>query len=311
MIRPIQYLRGIAAMMVVWHHALAQVAGTQNFIRLPQFGAYGVDLFFAISGFIMLVTTWDKDITPLEFAKHRIRRIVPLYWLATLLMVCSAIVAPLLFKTLRFDADSLLKSLFFIPYYSLSFPGLIQPLLVPGWSLNYEIFFYGLFALLLTVNREWRVRLMVGAMSILVVTGYVLHPGSAAFKVYTNPILLEFAAGMIAGRLWLTMKKDPHRDGGSAFMTALGDASYSIYLTHVFVLGILRVLWVRLVPAPTMESSVALMALSLIVCALSGWLCFLWIEGPMNRWFAKSSAVVPARTGVPSEIPKKISEENI
>jgi exopolysaccharide production protein ExoZ len=67
MIRPIQYLRGLAAMMVVWHHSVGQVPATLNFIRLPMWGVYGVDLFFMISGFIMLVTTWDKRMTPTEF----------------------------------------------------------------------------------------------------------------------------------------------------------------------------------------------------------------------------------------------------
>src|SRR4029077_17035692 len=98
-IRPVQYLRGIAAMMVVWHHALGQIALSRLLTELPPFGGYGVDLFFVISGFIMVVTTWDKPIGPLEFMRHRIRRIVPLYWLVTLLMVLAAIAAPFMFKS--------------------------------------------------------------------------------------------------------------------------------------------------------------------------------------------------------------------
>src|SRR6266478_6157802 len=191
MIRPIQYLRGIAAMMVVWHHALGQIALSHQLTDLPPFGGYGVDLFFVISGFIMLVTTWDKPITPVEFIKHRIRRVVPLYWLATSLMVVGAIAAPFMFKTLKWDAAALTKSLLFVPYENLSFPGTISPLLVPGWSLNYEMFFYAIFALLLLVGRGWRVPLMIGALSVLVAAGRIWHPASAPLQVYTNPVMLE------------------------------------------------------------------------------------------------------------------------
>jgi exopolysaccharide production protein ExoZ len=281
-------------MLVVWHHALGQIAATQQFIRLPPFGGYGVDLFFVISGFIMLVTTWDKPIGPIEFVWHRIRRVVPLYWVATSLMVIGAITAPFMFKTLKWDAASLAMSLSFIPYDSLSFPGKIEPLLVPGWSLNYEMFFYALFALLLLVSRGLRVPLMVGTLSVLVIAGYFLHPSSAPMQVYTNPVLLEFAAGMILGRLWV-MRKHTSTGKGLVLPLALGNASYSIYLTHIFTLGALRVLWLRLLPNSTLTSSIALMVVSLAVCAVAGWLCYVSVERPLAKWFGRSaSAPVPA-----------------
>lgn len=268
-------------MMVVWHHALGQVRLAPQFAKIPQIGGYGVDLFFIISGFIMLVTTWDKPIGPAEFIKHRIRRVVPLYWLATLLMVGAAVVAPALFKTLKWDAEALVKSLLFVPYYSLSFPGNVEPLLVPGWSLNYEMFFYALFAGLLLVGRNWRVPVMVGVLSLLTAAGLIWRPTAAALVVYLNPVLLEFGAGMILGRLWV-MRKHPRRDGGNAVLLALGDASYSIYLTHLFTLGALRVLWVRLVPDVTLESSVAFVALCMTSSAIVGWACYLLVERRMT-----------------------------
>jgi exopolysaccharide production protein ExoZ len=291
MIRPIQYLRGVAAMMVVWYHSVGQIAETKNFIGIYEFGHYGVDLFFVISGFIMLVTTWDKPITPIAFIGHRIRRVVPLYWAATLAMVAAAIVAPGLFKTLHFDAASLAKSLFFIPYDSLSFPGTIFPLLTPGWTLDYEMFFYALFAASLWAPREWRVSLMVGALVALVAGGYLLHPASIPMQTYTSPRLLEFGAGMILGRLWV-MRKHARQDGGNAVLMGLGDASYSIYLTHIFTLGALRMVWIRLVPQATMPSSIALMLASLTACAVAGWLCYRLVERPLTRWFSGRAAYV-------------------
>jgi exopolysaccharide production protein ExoZ len=282
MIRAIQYLRGIAALMVVWHHALGQLDTTQQFIRLPPVGGYGVDLFFVISGFIMLVTTWDKQIGPVEFMRHRIRRVVPLYWTATLLMIALAVVAPSVFKTLKWDAASVVKSLLFVPYESLSFPGTISPLLVPGWSLNYEMFFYVLFALLLMVGRGWRVPLMIGTLATLVIGGHILHPSGIPARVYTDPVMLEFAAGMILGRLWV-MRKHARTDGGHPVLMALGDASYSIYLTHIFTLGALRVVWMRFAPTASLTTSIAWMVFALTACAVAGCACYWLVEKPMTR----------------------------
>ena len=73
----IQYLRAIAALMVVWHHAAGQVSGMSA--QVPyMFGTSGVDLFFVISGFIMVVTTSGSSTRPVDFWRRRIVRVVPL-----------------------------------------------------------------------------------------------------------------------------------------------------------------------------------------------------------------------------------------
>ena len=54
-----------------------------------MFGGAGVDIFFVISGFIMVYTTMDREITPWSFMADRIARIVPAYWAATLGVLSS------------------------------------------------------------------------------------------------------------------------------------------------------------------------------------------------------------------------------
>ena len=100
LILPIQYLRGIAALMVVWFHSVGQIPGGRHVSSPSNFGNSGVDLFFVISGFIMVVTTAGTDVSAFEFLRRRIVRVVPLYWLLTLAMVVAAIALPSLFKTL-------------------------------------------------------------------------------------------------------------------------------------------------------------------------------------------------------------------
>jgi len=64
----------------------------------------------------------------------------------------------------------------------------------------------------------------------------------------------------------------------SDVLRLVGDASYSLYLTHLFTLGVLRVAWVRLFPNPPMVFDVVVfLAIALIACALVGWLVFRWV----------------------------------
>jgi peptidoglycan/LPS O-acetylase OafA/YrhL len=90
----IQALRGVAALLVVFVHleTPAERAGINP--ALLTFGNSGVDLFFVISGVIMVVTTARADVTAGSFIAHRIARVVPLYWLITLVVFMIALLAP-------------------------------------------------------------------------------------------------------------------------------------------------------------------------------------------------------------------------
>lgn len=328
MIQSIQYLRAVAAMMVVWHHSLGQIPGVTDLVTLPLFGPSGVDLFFVISGFIMAVTTTEKPLTPREFMELRVVRVVPLYWLITLAMVGLVALAPAIFKTTQISPAAIVKSLLFIPYDSLSAPGNAWPILVPGWTLNYEMFFYLIFTLALALPSRWRLTALVLTMVSLVVAGRIAGPSPyPVVWVYTNPMLLEFAEGAVIGGLWSRRKPGVPLAASSAAIVAgfylllnrdqpplmaysqnlgavlvvcgalhpaisslksrllllLGDASYSIYLTHIFTLGALRVIWTRLVHSTAAPYSIAFLAVALVVSAIAGVLMYRFIEKPMTN----------------------------
>ena len=202
----IQYLRGVAALMVVWHHAKAQLPGLT--VQFPSgFGAAGVALFFVISGFIMLVTAAKNQQSTLQFWMRRIKRVVPLYWLLTLLMVVLWLVKPSFFKSLTVSWATLIQSLLFVPHFSASFPDREWPLLVPGWSLNYELFFYCLFGLVIATPRRLWVISTSAILLTLVSLGCFVGPFDDALKrVYTSPLLLEFLFGVWIGSLWLKQR---------------------------------------------------------------------------------------------------------
>jgi exopolysaccharide production protein ExoZ len=190
-IENIQCLRALAAALVVFVHL-------EVFLRalgLAPFGYGGVDLFFVISGFIMVHTTRRKRISPGAFLSNRLLRIAPLYWLLTCAVYAVALVAPSLLGATSTDPVQLVESLLFVPFRKAS--GQIYPVLFVGWTLNYEMFFYVLFAVgLLAPKREHGVLAVMWALVALVTLGRVLPSSGAAYTFYTDPIVLEFGFGM-------------------------------------------------------------------------------------------------------------------
>ncbi|KQV84434.1 acyltransferase [Rhizobium sp. Root1220] len=206
MLFQLQYLRAIAALMVVYFHSVLQfqkVDATFDPARYT-FGETGVDIFFVLSGFVMWLTTQGRTISPVEFYRRRIKRIVPLYWLATLFSATVALLAPSILKSTVFDIPHFLASLFFLPWRNPADPTLIAPIVVPGWTLNYEMFFYLVFALLLPVPERWRVPAMGATFAVILIGCHIL-PATTATTFYGEPIILEFLAGVILG--WLYANK--------------------------------------------------------------------------------------------------------
>ena len=136
----LQILRFVAAMAVVLFHM-----GSDYQIRFGldanpfAYGAFGVDIFFVLSGFIIAMTT-DPSRGAWYFYRKRLIRIVPIYWLLTFGVVAIGIAAPTLLNSTEVSFEAVIKSLLFIAYERPS--GELQPLLFLGWTLNYEMFFY-------------------------------------------------------------------------------------------------------------------------------------------------------------------------
>lgn len=195
----IQYLRGIAAFMVVLFHLEVQLSKLGYEGYWPQGLAAGVDIFFIISGFIMWVTTAGKAMTPANFWYRRIIRIVPLYWALTTLMIVIGLVAPQLVQVPTGDFGYLAASYFFVPSTN-PITGDVKPVVPLGWTLNYEMLFYVIFGLLLLARPIVRFWGTVGVLFILVFGGAFLGlDRHTPIGYFTSGIMLEFAWGMGLG----------------------------------------------------------------------------------------------------------------
>ncbi|MGY8661253.1 acyltransferase [Bradyrhizobium sp. UFLA05-109] len=192
----IQYLRALAALMVLVTHALYWPLESRNEALLVT-GRLGVEIFFVLSGFIITVIGGEARFEPIAFARNRILRIVPMYWVATLLVVGLATASPSSFLTTVPTTEGIIKSLLFIPS---DMPK--APLLRLGWTLDYEAFFYLVFGSLFFVRSATRTALLAILFVGLIVIGRVIDQPSHVQDFYTSPSLLGFLVGAGVGRLY-------------------------------------------------------------------------------------------------------------
>ncbi len=191
----LQYLRGVAVILVVIHHSFANTLE-------HLLGGFGVAIFFVISGFIMWYTTVAANISVSEFLRRRIIRIVPLYWIFLSAMVIVVLLAPASVNSTIITPANTIKSFLFIPHFH-AVQNIIAPIFVPGWSLNYEMFFYFVFGLSLLVSRKsFRVVLLSIFFITLVSLGLASKPMGAIAESYTNPALLLFLEGILLALLY-------------------------------------------------------------------------------------------------------------
>jgi exopolysaccharide production protein ExoZ len=206
----VQALRAIAVLMVFAVHVgnpfgfePRYLAGDplMGWVNLP--GQVGVDLFFVISGLIMTVTTWNvvgggRDSR--RFLMRRLKRIYPIYWVVSLLVLAVFLVRPEIVNSHSSHPPDVLASFLLLPQAGL-------PLLAVGWTLTYEMYFYILFGLALLCGRR-RLPWILGAWALVTFALAVAFEGSSVptLNLLANPLLLEFLMGVVVGHLVMTRR---------------------------------------------------------------------------------------------------------
>ncbi|MBC3257461.1 acyltransferase [Pseudomonas paralactis] len=337
MLISVQALRALAAWMVVGVHFMQLFFDFEAHNALEYLladkGGIGVDIFFVISGFVIFLATADKALTPWRFMFMRVARIVPAYWFYTLLMIVLVATVPSVFPQEHLDPSYVLMSLLFIA--APSEPGVeVYPLLGVGWTLNFEMVFYALFAVALLVRESCRLWV---AATLLYLMCYIGPALGLASGFYSNGIVLEFLMGIMIGMMyrrgrcqakpWLPVLgivvaltaiyhgADIPRAlewgvpsavlviscvalepwfQGSRFLKLLGDCSYSVYLIHVPVLAVGYFVAQRMGVDPY-----TMLLMCIVVIALGAYASYRWLEKTtyrvLKRWLGVDDSVIISR----------------
>lgn len=201
----ITYLRAMACMLVVVCHAESFSAklSTAYFSGLFGYGGavgkLGVYLFFMISGYLMACVHWE-DFGQGKmglFVKKRLVRILPMYYLFTLITILAWVMNPGWFpSTLLTPLDDIL-SLLFIPSVYIKELGTLTPVLSVGWTLCYEMLFYLIFAVGLMFSRRNGMAFIFITIIALIAFGTYSASEKLYFQFYTDNIMLYFLSGIV------------------------------------------------------------------------------------------------------------------
>jgi exopolysaccharide production protein ExoZ len=330
----IQYLRGLAALAVVVHHVTRSMAPQGSRIAELDLGHAGVLVFFVISGFVMSFACAGES--PATFAMRRIIRVVPLYWVMTLVYFAILERNDIAAGTPFLRLPHLMESLFFVPHFHLRVPDAIWPVLVQGWTLNYEMFFFLIFFVGIALHRP---RIFSMALLVLLLAiGLAFGPVDPRLVTWTSPLLLLFLAGVLLAEARMRVSlarlvwalplgigamalgsggvfggvliigigavlvllgtlalQERLPDVHLRWLGALGDASYSIYLSHtLFLLVLFKGL--AFVQSPFWVKALAATLLSTGL----GYLVYIWLERPMIAGLRARADTLITKRNIPA-----------
>jgi exopolysaccharide production protein ExoZ len=159
--------------------------------------ATGVDIFFVISGFVIVHASANLFAQPggaNTFLRRRLARIVPLYWVLTTLFLAIALVQRSAIRGETGGAFYLVASYLFFPWPRPD--GLMEPALGLGWTLNYEMFFYLTLTPFLLLPRTRAVCGSAASLCLLVAASQIIGFTAPPLRFWSDPIILEFVLGM-------------------------------------------------------------------------------------------------------------------
>lgn len=321
-LKSLQILRFVAALSVVLSHIESN----------PNFGAFGVDIFFVLSGFVIALVVSNKQ-SPGLFAISRVSRIVPIYWLLTTLLLILIFIAPQLVHestVSNANATNYLKSLLFIPYYGAVG---IKPILALGWTLNYEMLFYLLVWISLLFSKHPLTLASILLVALYFISSFAGEMGVAG-EFFGSQLIFEFILGAFAFTLYKSsFLKRIHRlilflvavasyvfmayvesrglaqsqllffgvpsfflvlcfvgledclsktsDSVVSFFVSMGDASYSTYLTHWYVVVACRKILSERLELFEFYSPIGIV-FTVSACLFVGQMTYKWADRPMN-----------------------------
>ena len=235
----IQALRGIAALMVLFFHMhphwdMVPLLSTTSIVT--RWGFSGVDIFFALSGFVVYRSAHRSipkhGIWP--FMRKRLLRIYLGYWPVLLLI---AGITVFLYES---DLPPLKNTVFSA---LLLYPNISDNWLPPAWSLTTEIYFYSWIALIALLPQRHQIKAIIGVMALLAAWGLGwliadlprVFSGHQPLRFVFTAMGLEFLGGALLSHAYERRANWFRRPGLTATLcTALMAGGIAIGMTSPF-----------------------------------------------------------------------------
>ncbi|MCB2295312.1 acyltransferase [Clostridium algoriphilum] len=325
----IQIMRGIGAILIILFHSttLYQIKFNISYLNgIFKFGFIGVDLFFIVSGFILLYTRKKESVG--KYLVKRFVRIYPLYWVILSCVIILMFIIPNAGNGGQKNIVFLLKNIFLIPDKSL--------FMIPqAWTLSYEILFYLMFLTTMASNKKIaKIVIELWTVGCLVNTIGNFNNANLFIKVMFNPVNLEFLIGgmiyfliikykesitrkicniSIVVGLMLTcffatliyfdkpylsriliglslaliifgviVKNIKYECKYNKFLIYIGNASYSIYLTHFTLISATIIILQKTNIKCINSFTITLVDIVIVAC---GCICHNVLEKPIGKYF--------------------------
>ena len=341
MINSLQFVRALAALMVLFFHAQATVYEKIGYEgNFTNIGAAGVDMFFVISGFVIYLIFVKRKYSPMGFFTKRLIRVAPLYWLYTTVTLALLMLVPGAYRSLSFEPAVALNSYFFL--LSTNSSGGIGTLLGVGWTIAFEMYFYLLVVVALHVMPK---QPLVFVAFVIIAGAYASaffpdHTVPAFATVALSPLPLEFLAGCLIAMAYINgvrlprivsigliltgfavivysgmldciaSDRDPWRVlcwglpaaavvSGLVSLDAqklihfpkasllIGSASYSLYLSHQFVLSAVA----KVVNASHLKTVIlveAVLTICMVLAIIMALFSYFFFERPITTWLNRA-----------------------
>lgn len=178
----IDILRALAVLAVVAHH-YAVYSGVSVPLLGPQGGGMGVQLFFLISGYLIVQSAGKHSVG--EYVLARFFRIFPVYWLALCsFMVVDVLLAPPMGSILMAHRAAFVLNLLNLQQLSVVSTMFLDRTHV-GWTLTVELFWYTIVLMLCLVQRWLRWRhfwLLMLALTVAIGAKWVIESDRGTFN---------------------------------------------------------------------------------------------------------------------------------
>ncbi len=170
--------------------------------------------------------SFGKPGEPGRFFRDRVLRLVPMYWLFTTLTLLAMVLVPAEMRHHSTNWRQVLGSYSFVPL-TMNADGAPRPVMILGWTLDYEMLFYVIFAVAMRLDRRRGLIAVNAALLMLAAAGLVFSL-PMPLKVWCDPIVLEFLLGIWIQGLW--RRSGPRPAWAGLALAALGYLAMAAFM---------------------------------------------------------------------------------